>query len=152
LSKKQRALGVHANFSSRANETRPHRARPKRAAYESGGRDTQNGKIRKYCGRPPSAFGLRSEKQAVPSLNHLTQKVKHINGHPRCSPYNLQGTLTVAPFPSISSPMDEHALESGHASPSGSMEWRARAPPIGGDSHSGSSYSEQGGTLLPHSP
>ncbi|KAI0264569.1 hypothetical protein BGY98DRAFT_1039872 [Russula aff. rugulosa BPL654] len=40
----------------------------------------------------------------------------------------LQGTLTVVPFHCISSSMDEHALESGHVSPSGSMEWRARAP------------------------
>jgi hypothetical protein len=39
----------------------------------------------------------------------------------------LQGTLTV-PFRCISSSMDEHALDSGHVSPSGSMEWRARAP------------------------
>ncbi|KAF8504473.1 hypothetical protein F5888DRAFT_1656099 [Russula emetica] len=39
----------------------------------------------------------------------------------------LQGTLTVVPFRCISS-MDEHALGSGHVSPSGSMEWRARAP------------------------
>ncbi|KAI0001182.1 hypothetical protein BJV77DRAFT_972815 [Russula vinacea] len=40
----------------------------------------------------------------------------------------LQGTLTVAPFHCISSSMDEYALESGHVSRSGSMEWRARAP------------------------
>ncbi|KAI0273048.1 hypothetical protein BGY98DRAFT_999673 [Russula aff. rugulosa BPL654] len=40
----------------------------------------------------------------------------------------LQGTLIVVPFHCISSSMDEHALESGHVSPSGSMEWRARAP------------------------
>ena len=40
----------------------------------------------------------------------------------------LQGTLTVVPFHCISSSMDEHALESGHVSPSGSVEWRARAP------------------------
>jgi hypothetical protein len=40
----------------------------------------------------------------------------------------LQGTLTVVPFRCISSSMDEHALDSGHVSPSGSMEWRARAP------------------------
>jgi len=40
----------------------------------------------------------------------------------------LQGTLTVVPFRCISSSMDEHALGSGHVSPSGSMEWRARAP------------------------
>jgi hypothetical protein len=40
----------------------------------------------------------------------------------------LQGTLTVVPFHCISSSMDEHALGSGHVSPSGSMEWRARAP------------------------
>lgn len=40
----------------------------------------------------------------------------------------LQGTLTVIPFGCISSSMDEHALGSGHVSPSGSVEWRARAP------------------------
>jgi hypothetical protein len=40
----------------------------------------------------------------------------------------LQGTLTVVPFGCISSSMDEHALGSGHVSPSGSVEWRARAP------------------------
>jgi len=40
----------------------------------------------------------------------------------------LQGTLTVVPFHCISSSMDEHALGSGQASPSGSMEWRAQAP------------------------
>jgi len=40
----------------------------------------------------------------------------------------LPGTLTVAPFHCISSSMDEHALGSGHVSPSGSVEWRARAP------------------------
>src|SRR6266446_5186322 len=39
----------------------------------------------------------------------------------------LQGTLTIAPFRCISSSMDEHALGSGHVSPSGSMGWRARA-------------------------
>ena len=39
----------------------------------------------------------------------------------------LQGTLTVVPFHRISS-MDEHGLGSGHVSPSGSVEWRARAP------------------------
>lgn len=38
------------------------------------------------------------------------------------------GTLTVVPFRCISSSMDENALDSGHVSPSGSMEWRARAP------------------------
>lgn len=40
----------------------------------------------------------------------------------------LQGTLTVVPFRCISSSMDEHALGSGHVSPSGSTEWRAQAP------------------------
>jgi hypothetical protein len=40
----------------------------------------------------------------------------------------LQGTLTVAPFHCIFSSMDERVLESGHVSPSGSREWRARAP------------------------
>lgn len=42
----------------------------------------------------------------------------------------LQGTLTVPSFYGVSSSMDEHALESGHASPSGSgsMGWRMRAP------------------------
>jgi hypothetical protein len=42
----------------------------------------------------------------------------------------LQGTLTVPSFYGISSSMDDHALESGHASPSGSgsMGWRMRAP------------------------
>jgi hypothetical protein len=40
----------------------------------------------------------------------------------------LQGTLTTVPFGCISSSMDEHALGSGHISPSGSMDWRARAP------------------------
>jgi len=39
----------------------------------------------------------------------------------------LQGTLTVVPFRCVSSSMDEHVLGSDH-SPSGSMEWRARAP------------------------
>ena len=40
----------------------------------------------------------------------------------------LQGTLTVPSFYGVSSSMDEYALESGHASPSGSMGWRTRAP------------------------
>ena len=42
----------------------------------------------------------------------------------------LQGTLPVPSFYGVSSSMDEHALESGHASPSGSgsMGWRMRAP------------------------
>ena len=40
----------------------------------------------------------------------------------------LQGTLPVAPFRCISSSMDEHGLGSGHVSPTGSVEWRARAP------------------------
>src|SRR6266545_1608874 len=39
----------------------------------------------------------------------------------------LQGTLTVPSFYGVSSSMDEHAPESGHASPSGSMGWRTRA-------------------------
>lgn len=40
----------------------------------------------------------------------------------------LQTTLTAASFHWVSSSMDEHALESDHASPSGSMGWRTRAP------------------------
>lgn len=40
----------------------------------------------------------------------------------------LQGTLTVPSFYGLSSSMDEHAPESGHASPSGSMGWRTRVP------------------------
>ncbi|KAN0125879.1 hypothetical protein V8E52_001086 [Russula decolorans] len=40
----------------------------------------------------------------------------------------LQGTHTVVPFRCISSSMDEHRLGSGHISPTGSVEWRARAP------------------------
>jgi len=40
----------------------------------------------------------------------------------------LQGTLTVTSFHSIFSSMDEHALDSGHISPSGSMGRRAQAP------------------------
>lgn len=42
----------------------------------------------------------------------------------------LQGTLTVPSFYGVSSLMDEHAMESAHASPSGSgsMGWRMRTP------------------------
>jgi len=40
----------------------------------------------------------------------------------------LQGTLTVVPFRCLPSSMDKYELESGHVSPSGSVEWRARAP------------------------
>src|SRR5712671_8061051 len=40
----------------------------------------------------------------------------------------LQGTLTVTSFHPIFSSMDEHALDSGYISPSGSMGRRARAP------------------------
>jgi hypothetical protein len=57
---------------------------------------------------------------------YSARKVKHIIVGTRM--LALQGTLTVAPFHCISSSMDEHALASGYGSPSGSMEWRARAP------------------------
>jgi len=40
----------------------------------------------------------------------------------------FQRTLSVTPFHSLSSSMDEHVLKSGHISPSGSMGRRAQAP------------------------
>jgi len=59
----------------------------------------------------------------------------------------LQGSLTVLPFRCISSSMDEHALGSDHVSPSGSTEWRARAPTP--RQHLSTQRADLAGTRLP---
>ena len=74
---------------------------------------------------PPSMINNRQRwvsyiKTKHSQLKYLPRKVQHIK---------IVGTRMLAlPFRCISSSMDEHALRSGHVSPSGSVEWRARAP------------------------